>query len=318
MSHLETTATTTPGPGALLAGIAAYATSGRIDDEAAYGDARRCLMDSLACAFRALRSPDCTRLLGPVVHGATMAGGARVPGTSYELDPVRAAFNLGTMIRWLDANDVGLASSWGHPSDNLGGILSLADYLGRRALAEGRPGPTLRDLLAAMLKAHAVQGAIARGAGLDAAGADRVILVRIATAAVATALLGGTRGQVVDAASGAWLDGGVRPAAGSAPGEDARRGWELGDATSRGVWHALNAVRNAVEVGEDASAAAVYPVTDRRDLSDAPPAIVERFESAVAGAFPAAQAKKIHALFGDALKLDAMPVNEFVAMLVRN
>lgn len=317
MPHVEITTTTTPGPDVLLAGIAEYANSGRIDDEAAYDTARHCLMDSLACAFRALRAPGCARLLGPVVHGATMAGGARVPGTSYELDPVRAAFNLGTMICWLDANDVGLASSWGHPSDNLGGILSLADYLGRKALAEGRPGPAVRDVLAATIKAHAVQGATARGVGLDAAGPGRVILVRIATAAVATVLLGGTRAQVIDAVSSAWLDGGSLPAISPAPGED-RRGWEVGDATSRGVWHALNAVRNTVEAGENAGAATVYPVTDRNDLGDVVPAIVEKFESAVTVAFPASQAAKIRALFGDAQKLDAMPVNELVAMLVRN
>ena len=159
----------------------------RIASPAAYETARYCLMDTLACGFQALKYPACSRLLGPVVPGAVMVGGARVPGTSYELDPVQAAFNIGAMIRWLDFNDTWLAAEWGHPSDNLGGILAVADYLARNAVMSGRPPLTVRDLLTAMIKAHEIQGVLALENSFNRVGLDHVLLVRVASTAVVTA-----------------------------------------------------------------------------------------------------------------------------------
>ena len=161
-------------------------------------------MDSLGCAFEALRVPACTRLLGPVVPPGLVRGGARVPGTGYELDPVAAAFNIGTLIRWLDFNDTWLAAEWGHPSDNLGGLLATADYISRAALLEGREPLSVRALLAAMIKAHEIQGVLALENSFNRAGLDHVLLVRVATAAVVTALLGGTRAQTLSAVWSAW------------------------------------------------------------------------------------------------------------------
>src|SRR5262245_15598598 len=147
-----------PDPDSALVAIADYAHAARITSDVAYTTARYCLMDTLACGFQALKYPACTKLLGPVVPGAVMPGGARVPGTSYELDPVQAAFSIGAMIRWLDFNDTWLAAEWGHPSDNLGGILAVADWQARKAAAEGGRAPTVRDVLTAMIKAHEIQG----------------------------------------------------------------------------------------------------------------------------------------------------------------
>jgi len=198
-----------PAPDALLVGIANYVLDSRIESETAYETAYYCLMDSLACSFQALQYPACTKLLGPVVPGATMPGGARVPGTSYELDPVKAAFDIGCMIRWLDFNDTWLAAEWTHPSDNLGGILAVADYLSRLAAAQGRGSLTVRDVLTAMIKAHEIQGVIALENSFNRVGLDHVLLVRVASTAVTTAMLGGTQEQVVNALSNAWIDGGL-------------------------------------------------------------------------------------------------------------
>ncbi len=200
-------------------------------------------MDTLACGFQALSFPACTRMLGPVVPGATMAGGARVPGTSLELDPVQAAFNIGAMIRWLDFNDTWLAAEWGHPSDNLGGILAVADWQARKAAAEGRSAPRVRDLLTAMIKAHEIQGVTALENAYNRVGLDHVILVRVATTAVVAAMLGGTEEQVVNAVSNAWIDGGALRTYRHAPNTGSRKSWAAGDATSRGVRHALIALR---------------------------------------------------------------------------
>jgi len=226
----------------VLVDIATYAREARIASDVAYETARYCLMDTLACGFQALAFPSCTRLLGPVVPGATMAGGARVPGTSYELDPVQAAFNIGAMIRWLDFNDTWLAAEWGHPSDNLGGILAVADWQARKAAAEGRGPPTVRDLLTAMIKAHEIQGVTALENAYNRVGLDHVILVRVATSAVVTAMLGGTQEQVVNAVSNAWIDGGALRTYRHAPNTGSRKSWAAGDATSRGVRHALIAM----------------------------------------------------------------------------
>jgi 2-methylcitrate dehydratase len=228
-----------PAPDKVLTDIADYALSYRVDSNAAYETAYYCLMDTLACGFQALQYPACTKLMGPVVPGATLPGGARVPGTSYELDPVQAAFNIGTMIRWLDFNDTWLAAEWGHPSDNLGAILSVADYLSRRSASQGKKGLVVRDVLTAMIKAHEIQGVTALENSFNRVGLDHVLLVRIASTAVAAAMLGGTRDQVINAVSNAWIDGGALRTYRHAPNTGSRKSWAAGDATSRAVRHAL-------------------------------------------------------------------------------
>ena len=231
-----------PDPDAVLVAIAEYARNYTIASPRAYDTARFCLMDTLACGFQALHYPACTKLLGPVVPGAVMPGGARVPGTSFELDPVQAAFNIGAMIRWLDFNDTWLAAEWGHPSDNLGGILATADYLARKAVMEGRKPPAVRDVLSAMIKAHEIQGVLALENSFNRVGLDHVILVRVASAAVVTAMLGGTTSQIVNAVSNAWIDGGALRTYRHAPNTGSRKSWAAGDATSRAVRHALIAL----------------------------------------------------------------------------
>jgi 2-methylcitrate dehydratase len=243
-AHDYTKSARRPEPDPVLVAIADYAKDYRIDSAQAYETARYCLMDTLACGFQALKYPACTRLMGPVVPGATMPGGARVPGTSYELDPVQAAFNIGAMIRWLDFNDTWLAAEWGHPSDNLGGILALADYLSRRAKMEGAPPLTVRDVLTAMIKAHEIQGVLALENSFNRVGLDHVILVRVASTAVCTAMLGGSREQIVNAVSNAWIDGGALRTYRHAPNTGSRKSWAAGDATARAVRHALMAVKD--------------------------------------------------------------------------
>jgi 2-methylcitrate dehydratase len=235
----ETRSARRPDPDPVLVDIAEYTAGYEITSGTARETAFHCLMDSLACAFQALASPACARLLGPVVPGATMAGGARVPGTSYELDPVQAAFDIGAMIRWLDFNDTWLAAEWGHPSDNLGGILAVADWLSRRAIAEGRTPLAVRDVVNAMIKAHEIQGVIGLENSFNRVGLDHVLLVRIASTAVVTAMLGGTKQQVIDALSNAWLDGAALRAYRHAPNTGSRKSWAAGDATSRAVRLAL-------------------------------------------------------------------------------
>lgn len=231
-----------PEPDEVLTAIADYALSYRISSDAAYETAYYCLMDTLACGFQALQYPACTKLLGPVVPGATMPGGSRIPGTSYELDPVQAAFNIGAMIRWLDFNDTWLAAEWGHPSDNLGGILAVADYLSRRNALQGKPSMAVQDLLTCMIKAHEIQGVMALENSFNRVGLDHVLLVRVASTAVVTVMLGGTREQVINAVSNAWVDGGALRTYRHAPNTGSRKSWAAGDATSRGVRHALMAL----------------------------------------------------------------------------
>jgi len=231
-----------PDPDALLVAIADYAHGATINSSAAYDTARYCLMDTLACGFQALAYPACTKLLGPVVPGAGMKGGARVPGTSYELDPVQAAFCIGAMIRWLDFNDTWLAAEWGHPSDNLGGILATADYLSRKHAREGTEPLRVRDVLTAMIKAHEIQGVLALENSFNRVGLDHVLLVRVASTAVVTAMLGGTRDQVINAVSNAWIDGGALRTYRHAPNTGSRKSWAAGDATSRAVRLALIAL----------------------------------------------------------------------------
>lgn len=231
-----------PAADAILTDIADYVCGGEIDSEIAYETARYCLMDTLACGFQALSYPACTRLMGPVVPGATLTGGARVPGTSYELDPVTAAFNIGAMIRWLDFNDTWLAAEWGHPSDNLGGILATADYLSRRRRAEGEAPLVVRDVLTAMIRAHEIQGVLALENSYNRVGLDHVLLVRVASTAVVTRMLGGDRDTVINAVSNAWLDGGALRTYRHAPNTGSRKSWAAGDATSRAVRLALIAM----------------------------------------------------------------------------
>jgi 2-methylcitrate dehydratase len=231
-----------PAPDAALTSIAEYAKSYRVASAVAYDTARYCLMDTLACGFQALQYPACRRLLGPVVPGAVMPGGARVPGTSFELDPVQAAFNIGAMIRWLDFNDTWLAAEWGHPSDNLGAILAVADYRARLAVMSGKAPPTVRDVLTAMVKAHEIQGVLALENSFNRVGLDHVLLVRVASTAVVTAMLDGTLEQVVNAVSNAWIDGGALRTYRHAPNTGSRKSWAAGDATSRAVRLALIAL----------------------------------------------------------------------------
>src|SRR6202522_1866804 len=226
-----------PAPDHVLTAIADYALSYEIGSALAYETAGYCLMDTLACGFQALKYPACTKLMGPVVPGATLTNGARVPGTAYELDPINAAFNIGAMIRWLDFNDTWLAAEWGHPSDNLGGILAVADYLSRG----GKP-VAVRDVLTAMIKAHEIQGVLALENSFNRVGLDHVLLVRVASTAVVTAMLGGTRDQIINAVSNAWVDGGALRAYRHAPNTGSRKSWAAGDATSRAVRHALLAL----------------------------------------------------------------------------
>jgi len=242
MSHFDAKSAQRPDPDKVLQDIADYVANVEIDSELALSTARYCLMDTLACGFQALNYPACTKLMGPVVPGATMPGGARVPGTSYELDPVQGAFNIGAMIRWLDFNDTWLAAEWGHPSDNLGGILAMADYLSRKNLAEGRQPLSVRDVLVGMIKAHEIQGVLALENSFNRVGLDHVLLVRIATTAVVTRMLGGDREQIINAVSNAWIDGGALRTYRHAPNTGSRKSWAAGDATSRGVRHALIAM----------------------------------------------------------------------------
>jgi 2-methylcitrate dehydratase len=239
MSALDSKSAKRPDPDTVLVAIAEYARHYAIAGTVAYDTARFCLMDTLACGFQALQYPACTKLLGPVVPGAVMPGGARVPGTSFELDPVQAAFNIGAMIRWLDFNDTWLAAEWGHPSDNLGAILSTADYLARKAVMEGKKPPTVREVLTGMIKAHEIQGVLALENSFNRVGLDHVILVRVASTAVVTAMLGGTTSQIVNAVSNAWIDGGALRTYRHAPNTGSRKSWAAGDATSRAVRHAL-------------------------------------------------------------------------------
>jgi 2-methylcitrate dehydratase len=242
MSAHDIRSTTRPQPDEALVAIGDYAKNFTVKSELAYDTARYCLMDTLACGFQALKYPACRKLLGPVVPGAVMVGGARVPGTSFELDPVQAAFNIGAMVRWLDFNDTWLAAEWGHPSDNLGAILAVADYLARAAVMSGRSPLKVRDLLTAMIKAHEIQGVLALENSFNRVGLDHVLLVRIASTAVAASLLGASDEQVVNAVSNAWIDGGALRTYRHAPNTGSRKSWAAGDATSRAVRLALIAL----------------------------------------------------------------------------
>ena len=229
-----------PSADKLFLDVAEYVLEREPGSAEARSTATHCLLDTLGCGILALNYPACQKLLGPVVPNAELTGGARVPGTAFELDPITAAFNIGAMIRWLDFNDTWLAAEWGHPSDNLGGILAVADYLDRQ---EKKPTLTIGDVLTAMIQAHEIQGVLALNHAFNRVGLDHVLLVRIATTAVATRMLGGTREQIIDAISNAWVDGGALRTYRHAPNTGSRKSWAAGDATSRGVRLALLTLR---------------------------------------------------------------------------
>ena len=224
-----------PDPDEVLVLIADYVANKEVSSPDAYRTARYCLMDTLGCGFLALRFPECTKNLGPVVPGTVVPNGTKVPGTAYQLDPVKAAFDIGTMIRWLDYNDTWLAAEWGHPSDNLGGILAVADFLSRQALAGGKNPLVMRDVLTAMIKAHEIQGVLALENSFNRVGLDHVILVKVASTAVVTKLLGGDESKIIDALSQAWVDGQALRTYRHAPNAGSRKSWAAGDATSRAV-----------------------------------------------------------------------------------
>lgn len=225
----------------VLLDIAHYVLQRPVNSPLAYETARLCLIDSLGCGLAALSYPACTKLLGPIVPGTTVPGGARVPGTPFVLDPVQAAFNIGTLIRWLDFNDCWLAAEWGHPSDNLGGILAVADWLSRSAVAQGRAPLTMRDVLTAMVKAHEIQGCFALENAFNKVGLDHVLLVKLASTAVVGQLLGLTQDELVNALSLVFCDGQALRTYRHAPNTGSRKSWAAGDATSRAVWLALMA-----------------------------------------------------------------------------
>jgi 2-methylcitrate dehydratase len=228
-----------PEPDRVLTDIADYVLDYEVTSAEAYSTAQYCLIDTLGCGFEALSYPACTKLLGPVVPGTVVPNGAKVPGTSFQLDPVKAAFDLGAIIRWLDFNDTWLAAEWGHPSDNLGGILMTADWLSRTAIAAGRRPLTMRDVLTAMIKAHEIQGVLALENSFNRVGLDHVVLVKVASTAVVARMLGLSRDEIVNAVSLAWVDGQSLRTYRHAPNTGSRKSWAAGDATSRAVRLAL-------------------------------------------------------------------------------
>jgi 2-methylcitrate dehydratase len=228
-------------PDQVLLDIADYVLNYEVTSDLAFETARNCLIDTLGCGLEALEYPACTKLLGPIVAGTVVPNGAKVPGTSYQLDPVQAAFNIGAMIRWLDFNDTWLAAEWGHPSDNLGGILATADWLSRTATAAGGRPLTMHAVLEAMIKAHEIQGCIALENSFNAVGLDHVVLVKVASTAVVSRMLGLTREQLINALSLAWVDGQSLRTYRHTPNTGSRKSWAAGDATSRAVRLALMA-----------------------------------------------------------------------------
>ncbi len=225
-----------------LTAIIDYVYDQQINSQEAYDTARLCLMDTLGCGILALRYSECTKLLGPITPGTIVPNGARVPGTQYELDPVQAAFNIGAIIRWLDFNDTWLAAEWGHPSDNLGAILAVADHLSRQNIANGKPPLTMKAVLTAMIKAHEIQGVIALENSFNRVGLDHVVLVKVASTAVVAHMFGASKQQALNALSNAWLDGQSLRTYRHAPNAGSRKSWAAGDATSRAVRLAMIAL----------------------------------------------------------------------------
>lgn len=228
-----------PQPDKVLVDIADYILHFKIGNDLAWKTAHYCLLDTLGCGFEALTYPACTKLLGPIVPGTIVPNGARVPGTQFQLDPVQAAFNIGAIIRWLDFNDTWLAAEWGHPSDNLGGILATADWLSRTAVAVGKPPLLMKDVLDGMIRAHEIQGVLALENSFNKVGLDHVLLVKLATAAVAGRLIGLSHDELVNVLSLVFVDGQALRTYRHSPNTGSRKSWAAGDATSRGVRLAL-------------------------------------------------------------------------------
>lgn len=228
-----------PEPDSLLVEIADYVSKQEINSELALSTARNCLIDTIGCGLLALTFPACTKMLGPIVPGTAVPNGVRVPGTNFLLDPVKGAFDIGCIIRWLDYNDTWLAAEWGHPSDNLGAILSIADYVSQQNVASGKNSLTMRDVLECMIMAHEIQGVLALTNSFNRVGLDHVVLVKVASTAVVTKLLGGTSEQIIDAVSQAWVDGQSLRTYRHSPNAGSRKSWAAGDATSRAVRLAL-------------------------------------------------------------------------------
>lgn len=237
-----------PDPDKVLADIADYVSSYQITSDEAYDTARHCLIDTLGCGLEALDYPACTKLLGPIVPGTVVPNGARVPGTQFQLDPVQAAFNIGAMVRWLDFNDTWLAAEWGHPSDNLGGILATADWLSRTRIADEKAPLLMKTVLEAMIKAHEIQGVIALENAFNRVGLDHVVLVKVASAAVCTWLLGGSREEIINAVSQAFVDGQSLRTYRHAPNTGSRKSWAAGDATSRAVRLAIFSMKGEMGI----------------------------------------------------------------------
>ena len=224
-----------PNPDDVLVKIADYVLDKNIDSSEAYNTARNCLMDTLGCGLLALTFTDCKNLLGPYVEGTSVPGGVRVPGTSFVLDPVKGAWDIGAIIRWLDFNDTWLAAEWGHPSDNLGGILAAADYLSQKNISKGKDSLTMKDVLTGMIKAHEVQGILALENSFNRVGLDHVVLVKVASTAVISSMFGLSKDQTIDALSQAWVDGQSLRTYRHAPNAGPRKSWAAGDATSRAL-----------------------------------------------------------------------------------
>ncbi|HUX73348.1 MAG TPA: MmgE/PrpD family protein [Steroidobacteraceae bacterium] len=300
--------------------VADYAASAAGDSDDAYAAAFARLLTSFARGFAALRLPACVQMLGPVVPGATMSHGARVPGTSFELDPVTAAFNIGAMVGWLDGGDRAGCVPAGRSSDTLGAVFAVADYLARKAHQQGDRPRIVREMLASMIKAQRIREAIAEKGGAENFAAA-VVGVRVASAAVAARLLGGGRAQIAAAAAQALVDGGELPAHPEESAGELGRRCAAADATSRGVRLALRALAAAdgdLPAAPSARAALDFPpargVVAAADLRRA----AEMFAASVARHFDPRQAARILSRFADADALYGTPVDEFTALLVRN
>jgi 2-methylcitrate dehydratase len=237
-----------PEPDKVLVDIADYVTGYQVSSQEAWETAWYCLIDTLGCGIEALGYPACTKLLGPVVPGTIVPHGAKVPGTQFQLDPVQAAFNIGTMVRWLDFNDTWLAAEWGHPSDNLGGILATADWLSRTRLATRTQPPFMKTVLEAMIKAHEIQGVMALENAFNRVGLDHVVLVKVASAAVCAWLMGATKEEIINAVSQAFVDGQSLRTYRHAPNTGSRKSWAAGDATSRAVRLAIFSVKGEMGI----------------------------------------------------------------------
>ena len=224
-----------PGYDSVISEIANYVTNFEIESDLALDTARNCLIDTIGCGLLALKFPACTKMLGPVVEGTSVPFGVRVPGTNFKLDPIKGAFDIGCAIRWLDYNDTWLAAEWGHPSDNLGAILSITDFISQQKISKGEDPLTMRTVLEAMIMTHEIQGVLALKNSFNKVGLDHVVLVKVASTALVTKLMGGTKDQIMDAVSQAWVDGQRLRTYRHAPNAGSRKSWAAGDATSRAI-----------------------------------------------------------------------------------